>query len=228
MTRFLQLFCLSLVFLSCKTETNERKPVSVSTTEISNEVSIGQKIANAHGFDNWQNINEIKFRFNVLRNENTSGRSWTWNPKTEDVILMTDSDTIRYNRRSIDSLSLRADQGFINDKFWLLIPFQLVWDEGATISDPQKALAPISNLELNKITLTYGDEGGYTPGDAYDIFYSDDFLIKEWIFREGNSTEPSMSTTFENYQNYNGIKIALDHKMAEGDFNLFFSNIEVK
>ncbi len=228
MTRILYLLWIAFVFYSCKNDNQERAPISYSTTEISNEISTAQQIANAHGFERWKDINEIKFRFNVHRNENTSGRSWLWKPKTEDVSFIADTDTIHYNRKAMDSIALQTDRKFINDKFWLLIPFQLVWDEGATISDPKKEMAPISKVELNTITLTYSNEGGYTPGDAYDLFYDDNFIIKEWIFRKGNANEPSMITTFENHQDYNGIKIALDHKKEEGDFNLFFSNVEIK
>ena len=52
--------------------------------------------------------------------------------------------------------------------------------------------------------------------------------MREWVFRKGNSAEPTMTTTFENYEDFNGLKIAKDHKMAEGEFNLYFSNIKVK
>jgi hypothetical protein len=78
------------------------------------------------------------------------------------------------------------------------------------------------------ITLTYPSEGGYTPGDAYDIFYTDDFLIREWVYRKGNAKEATMATTFENYKDYNGIKIATDHKMADGKWNLNFADVSIR
>jgi len=184
------------------------------------DISVAEKIANAHGFQNWKNVSEIQFTFFGKRN-------WIWNPKTDDVTLMTATDTINYNRKSIDSLSKKADRGFINDKFWLLIPFQLVWDAGTTISEPVLANAPISQIEMNKITILYSDKGGYTPGDAYDIYYDDAYMIKEWGFRNGNKKEAGLINTFENYQDFNGIKIALDHKKAKGDWNLNFSNVKV-
>lgn len=184
------------------------------------ELSVAQKIANAHGFENWEKVSEIQFKFGQNRN-------WVWNPKSDDITLTTDKDTISYNRKSLDSISTRADRAFINDKFWLLIPFQLVWDEGVTISKPVKAQAPVSKSEMNKIILTYSNEGGYTPGDAYDIFYTDDYIIKEWAFRRGNKAEAGLINTFENYQDFNGLKLALDHKKAEGDWNLKLSNVKV-
>lgn len=224
--RLLTLLFLCLLAFSCKKEINERKPIYASSTVIE-EKTIAEKIALAHGFENWKQVSKIEFTFNVQRDSSVFSRSWKWNPKNNNVIVTSKQDTISYNRASIDSTSINTDKGFINDKFWLLIPFQLVWDEGITISEPIKETAPISKTELHKITLTYGNKGGYTPGDAYDIFYNDDYLIKEWIFREGNSEEPSMITTFENYEDYKGIKIAKDHKMAKDGFNLFFSDIKI-
>lgn len=184
------------------------------------DISVAEKIAKAHGYQNWKNVAEVQFTF-------AGKRHWVWQPKTNHVTLKTETDTLSYNRKQMDSTALKADRAFINDKFWLLIPFQLVWDSSATISEPEKVTAPIANTVLNKITMTYPNEGGYTPGDAYDIFYNDNFIIKEWIFRRGNQTEPSLINTFENLQDFNGIKIALEHKKGEGDWSLDFTNVSV-
>lgn len=184
------------------------------------EPTIAEKIAIAHGFEHWNKVNEVAFNFN-------GRRYWTWNPKTNAIVYTKDSITINYNRHQMDSTATQIDRAFINDKFWLLIPFQLVWDDGLEISNPVKAEALISKDSLNKITMTYSNTGGYTPGDAYDLFFDDDYLIKEWIFRKGNSKEPSLINTFENYQDFNGIKIALDHKNMEGNWNLKFSDVKI-
>ena len=220
MKNFIYITLITLLITSCKDSTKsipEAKPLTIA-----------EKIANAHGVENWKNINEIAFTFNVDKDSTHFERRWIWNPKTNDITSITNTDTISYNRSTLDSISLKVDPSFINDKFWLLIPFQLVWDSGTTISNPIKTEAPISKLALNKITLTYSNDGGYTPGDAYDIFYDDNFLIKEWIFRKANQKEPSMMTTFENYKNINGLKLAVDHKKPNGNWNLNFTNISIK
>lgn len=230
MTRLFTILSLFIILVSCKTETKNTETTSETISEEKKELTIAEHIAKAHGFDDWKNINEIEFTFNVDRGENHFERTWKWQPKENYVVSMVSKDSITmYNRsETLAPNFVAVDKGFINDKYWLLVPFQLIWDEGTTISESTKEEAPISKTELNKITLTYGNEGGYTPGDAYDIFYDDDYIIREWVFREGNSDSPSMTTTFENYEDYNGIKIAKDHKMADGNFNLFFSNIKVK
>lgn len=191
------------------------------------EVSIAEKIANAHGLEHWKNVSEIQFTFNVDRGNSHFKRAWRWKPKTGDVVMTTNDEVVSYNKATVDSTSIKADQAFINDKFWLLIPFQLVWDSGTSISEPLKEKAPISKIEMNKITLSYPNDGGYTPGDAYDIYFDDAYLIKEWIYRKENQKEPSIVNTFENHQNFNGITIALEHKKQDSDWNLNFTNIQV-
>lgn len=227
MTRFFTFIFMISILIACKTKTKDQAIAIEKTSEAKKELTTAKKIAKAHGIEHWKDVNEIQFTFNVNRGDNHSERSWKWNPKTNDVRLISKKDTITFNRTSVDSLSQKADKAFINDKFWLLVPFQLIWDEGTTISEPVCERSLLSNEVFFKITINYSDEGGYTPGDAYDIFYDHDYIIREWVFREGNSKEPSMTTTFENYKNLNGIKIAKDHKMAEGNFNLYFSNIKI-
>ena len=219
---YLVLTCLLLVF-SCKSD-GAKSPLK----KIHKEPTVARKIANAHGFENWKNVSEIKFTFQVDRDTiKGNGRSWTWQPKAKMVSMTTNKDTVKYSRNQIDTTNSNADSAFINDKFWLLIPFQLVWDTSATISESKKAESPVSKTLSNMITLTYPNEGGYTPGDAYDIFFDDNFIITEWIYRKGNSVTPTMATTFENYKDYNGIKIATDHKMEGGNWNLNFTDVTI-
>ena len=218
----LLLLPIILCLISCKQ--TEKKTETTETTET---LTVAQKIANAHGFEHWDNVTSFEFTFGGKMEDPNSGRSWQWNPKTDDVRLIRNNDTVYYNRANMDSIAIKSDRAFINDKFWALIPFQLIWDESATISEPVKANAPISGTELNKIVLTYSNEGGYTPGDAYDIFYDDNFIIKEWNFRKGNAPEPSLTNTFENHQDFNGLKVALEHKKSEGDWNLLIRNVKV-
>ena len=219
---YLGLICLLLVS-ACKSDKTE-----TPLTEETKELSVAQKIANAHGFENWKNVSEVKFTFKVDRDTiKGKGRSWTWKPKEDNVNMIAGETSVNYVRNEMDSTHIAADRGFINDKYWLFAPFQLVWDSSATISESKKAESPIGKEQLDMITILYADEGGYTPGDAYDIYYDDNYLIKEWTFRKGNSEEPSLSTTFENYQDFNGIKIAIDHKKDDGNWNLNFADVSI-
>ena len=138
------------------------------------------------------------------------------------------TDTIQYNRSAVDSTQIQADQGFINDKYWLLAPFNLLWDKDIETRHEQNVTAPISGDTMQKLTITYSNDGGYTPGDAYDFYFGDDYLIREWVFRKGNQQEPSLITTWENYNDFGGLKLAKSHQRNEGNWKLYFNGIEVK
>ncbi|MEH6765644.1 MAG: hypothetical protein V7655_14160 [Aequorivita antarctica] len=227
MKNFLSTFLIAIALISCNNNKNSGK-IENNQSISKKSLTIAEKIANANGYENWKNVSEIAFTFNVDRGENHFDRSWIWKPKTGDISMMSANDTINYNRSQMDSLIMKTDAAFINDKYWLLAPFQIVWDEGTTFSEKENALAPISKDTLNQLTIVYKNEGGYTPGDAYDFFYDKNLKIKEWNYRKGNANKPSMSTTWEDYENFNGIEIAKTHKDSTGNFKLYFTNISVK
>lgn len=189
---------------------------------------VAKQIAETSGFYNWKEVSEIAFTFNVDRNGNHFERSWKWNPKTQDIQMISAKDTVNYNRSKMDSLTMKTDAAFINDKYWMLAPFQLIWDKGVEFSVKENALAPISKETLGQLTIVYPSEGGYTPGDAYDFFYDKDHVIREWNYRKGNTLEPSMSTTWEDYESFEGIDIATMHRDKSGDFKLYFTDISIK
>lgn len=213
-------FCTLLVLLiSCK---SEKKPAPIE------EDTILEKVAKAHGYDEWNKVKEMRFTFNVDRDTNHFERSWIWNTKSQEVQGMSNGDTITYNRKAVDSLATKADGAFINDKYWLLAPINILWDQNSlSYTFEETALAPISNDSLPKLTVVYGNNGGYTPGDAYDFYLGDDYKIKEWVFRKGNSPEVSSVTTWEGYESIDGLNISKMHKNKEGNFSLYFTNVEV-
>ena len=210
-------------FSSCKTD--KKQP---ETTMPENELTILEKVANAHGYENWKDVASVQFTFNVDRDSSHFERTWLWKTDSNDVTMMTRQDTINYNRKAVDSTMASTDGGFVNDKFWLLAPYQLVWDQNNfTYEHIEGVEAPISKTPMHKLTTVYANEGGYTPGDAYDYYFGDDFVIKEWGYRKGNQEEPNMATTWEAYKNLNGLKIGTMHKRPDTNFSLYFTGVEV-
>ncbi|WP_420398912.1 hypothetical protein [Flagellimonas sp.] len=216
---FLALISFTLIS-ACKTE-----PKAEPTPE--KELSIPEKIAQAHGYDAWKSVKEITFTFNVDKDTTHFERTWVWEPKTNKVTSIS-SDTLVYNRKSMDSVALERNSGFINDRFWILAPFNLIWDANNYTSEHKEGQkAPISGESMQKLTIVYGNEGGYTPGDAYDFYFKDDFVLREWVFRKANQAEPSMTTTWEDYVTMEGLKLAQDHRKSEEEFSLNFTNLSV-
>lgn len=128
----------------------------------------------------------------------------------------------------MDSVTTKVNGGFINDRYWILAPFNLIWDSNNftyTYAENQKA--PISGKDMQKLTIVYANEGGYTPGDAYDFYFNDDYVVREWVYRKANQEEPSLATTWEDYVEIEGLLLAQDHKKAEPGFSINFTDLAV-
>ncbi|WP_037315282.1 hypothetical protein [Salegentibacter sp. Hel_I_6] len=224
MKKLLLFTFLFSVLISCKN--NETKIGEKVETE--DAKSIEQQIAEAHGLNNFDEVEEIQFTFNVkVQDSVRTSRSWTWKPQTDEIRL-TEGDISR-NYTKTDSIAESdkdIDQKFINDSYWLLFPYQMVWSD-AKISEEKTGTAPISKEEMNYLEVSYKDEGGYTPGDTYVVYYDDDLLLKEWIYKSADGNR-EMPTTWEDFEDFQGLKIARSHKSPDGSFELFFSDIEVK
>ncbi|MFT5102541.1 MAG: hypothetical protein ACI86C_000181 [Candidatus Latescibacterota bacterium] len=74
------------------------------------------------------------------------------------VIMLTAEDTVTFERSNLDRIQMKYDASFTNDKYWLLAPFDLLWDEETTTTERENIIAPISKDTLNELTLTYGNE----------------------------------------------------------------------
>tara|TARA_B100001750_G_scaffold45216_1_gene33460 strand:- start:14203 stop:14886 length:684 start_codon:yes stop_codon:yes gene_type:complete len=213
----------AILFHSCKDN-----PKTEAQPE-QKELSLLEEIAYANGYENWQNIEELKFTFNVDRDTSHFERTWIWKTKTNEVTAISAEDTLSYNRSEMDSIANKTNGGFINDKYWLMAPINILWDENSiTTEHNAKVSAPLSKKEMQKLTVTYNQEGGYTPGDAYDFYFTDDFKVHEWVFRRGNQEEPSLITTWEDYKEVGGLNLAQMHQNEDGSFKLYFTNLEAK
>ena len=211
-----------LFFTSCK---EEKK---TETAQPEKELTLLEKIAYANGYENWKNVEKLKFTFNVDRDTSHFERTWVWKPKTNEVTAITAQDTMTYNRSDMDSVAYKTNGGFINDKYWLMAPINILWDKGSSTTKHTTGVeAPMSKKPMQKLTVTYNQQDGYTPGDAYDFYFGDDFMVKEWVFRKGNQEEPSMTTTWEDYMEAGGLQIAKMHKNEDGSFKLYFTDVEV-
>lgn len=218
------LFLLTVATLySCKNTTKEaEKEIEthlLSTTE---------QIAQTAGIKNWDEVNEVKFTFSVGKMGQTLyARNWTWNRKTDDVTLIAPPDTVHFNRKKlVTDREISADRTFTNDLYWLVPEFKFMTDHGTKITEKTAVIAPISKDTLDMFTITYGNNGGYTPGDAYDVYYDKDHNLREWVYRQKNDTVVGMMTTFEEFETVNGIKVATDHRTPDRMTRIHLTNIE--
>jgi len=195
--------------------------------------TLPMKVALAYGFDQFEDVNSIAYTWNVRRDSVTViTRDWKWNVKDRTVYYATPDTSYTYSLDlPADSLPV-ADKGFVNDKYWMMFPFQLGWDTGYTYETTENVPSPIAGTNSTLLTIVYksGEPEmpvtGYTPGDAYDLYLDENNMILEWVFRRGNGTEGRPST-WEDVQSFGPIKLATTHSNDLGEKFIWFTNISV-
>lgn len=190
--------------------------------------SIVKKIADAHGLEQFEELERLQYTFNVRVNDSLrTSRTWIWEPQTGQVVLKTADSSFQYNHKSEADQFEEIDHKFINDQYWFLFPFHLVWDK-MEYEHHKGVPAPISGTKMQQLIVKYPPTGGYTPGDVYEVFFGADYVIREWVYRSGGSTENPFATTWEDYADYKGVKIAKTHLSEDGNFMLFFSGVDMR
>jgi hypothetical protein len=199
---------------------------------------LAQEVAERYGVEAWEEVEELNFTFHATVDGQEITRRWQWQPEDGTVTFYgsgsDQEEPVRYFRKAVNRPGaedlLEIDKKFVNDSFWLLFPFHLVWDgPRAELTVEEDAPAPISGEPAVKLTITYPDTGGYTPGDAYDSWLGEDGTIHEWVYRKSNAEEPTRTVMWERHEEFGELTLALDHPGPPGsDFRVWFSDVEVK
>ncbi|MFC4872664.1 hypothetical protein [Negadavirga shengliensis] len=186
------------------------------------------QVSRAYGFDRLESVASISYTWNVRRDSVTvDTRDWSWDLEKGEVFYSGPDTAVTYLISEKTDALESVDKRFINDKYWLLFPFQLAWDTGYESEVIEDQNSPIHNERTTKLIIRYNDSDGYTPGDAYDLYIDDNNQIREWVFRRGDGPE-GRAMTWENVQDFEGIKIALDHRNDAGEKTIWFTNVTVK
>lgn len=200
----------------------------------SDEADIRQKVAQAYGIQDFGQIEQIRYTFNVRLGDKNVSRSWTWQPKLDEVTFKAagNAQPITYSRKNLSAAASdnlkKIDGWFINDNYWLLFPIHMAWDTQAKVEDVGRKDLPIGGGKARCLVVSYPPEVGYTPGDVYELFLNDRFQIIQWIYRKGGSTTPTRVATWEDYRRVGPLRLALNHEGADKNFRVWFSEVAVK
>jgi hypothetical protein len=184
------------------------------------------------GWDRLGEIETLSFTFVVEKEgEVRARRAWSWAPETGSVTRTVDGNALTFTFGApADEAQIQADAQFVNDLFWLAPPLQWLWansDQQLTQRGASVPL-PIGEGTGRHVILAYAaDGGGYTPGDAYDLYLDENDRIVAWTYRKDGAEEPTLSTTFTDYQQVGPLWIATDHANADGSFHVRFEDLSV-
>jgi hypothetical protein len=195
--------------------------------------ALADRIAERYGSERFQGVASLRYDFNVRYGGKDIKREWTWFPQQDSVVyrgpdpkgVVLQASYSRKNAYSMGSETVAViDKTFINDQYWLLFPLHLKWDKDLTLSVSVADRAG----EAWRLTAIYPASGGYTPGDAYDLFVDSSATIKRWIFRKGNSRDAANEVTWEVPVDKGGLAFSLNHQGIGKDFKLWFTDVFVE
>lgn len=201
-----------------------------------------EKIAKAYGLDSFGHIDAIRYTFTLQAPalKLNLSRSWEWQPKTGQVSYEgKDKDgkpvKVTYVRSQLNSQPANVkddiDPAFVNDNYWLLFPFHAYWDTSATVTDQGMHKLPVGNGSAELVAVKYSGEGGYTPGDTWELYVGKDNRVEHLVFHHGGSVKPSLvSASWAGYKKAGPLLISTEHRgTADGaPLRLLLSDVAVK
>ncbi len=219
------IYCLSIVLTLIAVNT-----VGCSSQSARSRDDPRHDLARRYGVESFEQVEILRFTFNAQVGTKTVRRTWIWKPQANAVTAAAANErpTVTFTHPlvggQIDEGIRKLDAQFVNDIYWLLFPLHLVWDATAVVEDRGRAPRPMRAGKARLIVVSYPAEGGYTPGDVYELFIGGDGLIAEWIYRRGGAPTATRMSTWEDHRRLGPLLVSLDHQGPDG-FRVWFSDV---
>ena len=89
---------------------------------------------------------------------------------------------------------------------------------------------PLGKGSAKRIVVTYPPEGGYNPGDTWELFVGADNRIREFTYHRGGDPKPAAVFSVDDYRKAGPLLVPLNR---QGTFmgkqvRVFFSDVSVK
>ena len=197
-----------------------------------------EKLAKTYGLDSFGQIDAIRYAFKAEAPGVDLSRSWIWEPKTDQVTYEGKDKSgkpvkVTYLRSQLGSQSAEVkgdiDPGFLNDNYWLILPFHFAWDTNTTVEDSGMQKLPLGTGSAEKVAVKYSSDGGYSPGDTWDLYVGTDGRIQEIAYHGGGPAKFEVAATWTDYKKAGPLLFSLDHRGTHnGDpLRVSFSKVAV-
>jgi len=200
-----------------------------------------EKVAKTYGLDSWNQIEAIRYTWNIEFGKFNASRSWEWEPKSTQVTYEgKDKDgkpvKVTYKRSELgsqpDSVKNEVDPGFINDNYTLLFPLKAYWDSSPAVIDAGTYNLPVGSGSAELVAVKYPAEGGgYTPGDTWQLYVAKDGRVEYWVYQRGGAKKPSfVFATWGGQKKAGPLLVSTDRRgYADGKpIRIWYSDVAVK
>ncbi len=115
---------------------------------------------------------------------------------------------------------------YINDAYWLIMPFKLK-DPGVVLAYDGEQELDGNNYDVVRVTF---EQVGLTPGDTYWAFIDQQgHLMKKWEYflegwEEGRARTGAM---WQDWQDFGGVKLALNKAFVGSTTRIYFKEVKV-
>ncbi len=182
------------------------------------------------GRENWDKTRFISWNF-------FGRRDLTWDKQTGRVRIVSSGDSSIYlvnintgegrvkfhgneitETDSLKKLLERAKGIWINDSYWLTMPFKLK-DSGVTLK--YMGEDTLQNSRYNILQLTFSNTG-FTPENKYKLYVGiQDKMIKYWAYySEAKKDTANFIRPWDNYQKYGNVLLSADRSDNGGPKNV--------
>jgi len=197
--------------------------------------------------DGWSRTRYLAFDWIVDRDDGRLVRSHRWDRRTGeyrvrapvdggemvalfDVDAPTEGERVWVDGEPVDdaarsdSLATRAHAMFINDSYWLVMPFKWA-DPGVTTS--YLGRMEQWGKEYDVVELTF-EEVGLTPQNKYRGFVDPETgLFEIWQhFRQASDGEPAFTMAWTDWRRTGPIWLSPRRENQDGEARIYFENLE--
>ena len=197
-----------------------------------------KQMAKTFGLDSFGQVEAIRFTFAIVGL--VPPRTWEWQPKTDTVTYQGKDKQgkpvkVTYQRSDLDNQSdavkNEIDPAFVNDQYWLVLPFHVVWD-GASVTDKGMHETPLGKKSARLIVAKYA-ASGYSPGDTWELYVGPDHRVEEMTYHRAvpaHGLPNLVNATWEGYKKAGPLLFSTEHHgTADGHpFELTFTDVAVK
>jgi hypothetical protein len=201
---------------------------------------IAEQIAKTYGLDSFKKIEAIRYTFNAQLPGVNLSRTWVWQPKTDQVSYEgKDKDgkpvKVSYVRSQLNgepaNVKDEIDPAFVNDEYNLLFPLHVYWDASSDVQDMGTQKLPVGKGSAKRVVIKYPSEGGYTPGDTWELYIGSDGRAAAFVYHRGGPMKPSVvMASWAGYKKAGPLLISTDRRGTADDkpLRIFFTDVSVK
>jgi len=218
-------------------------PLVTATVMAQERPPFAQQMSKLYGLDSFDQLEKIRFTFHLEAPGLTLARTWEFEPKTDQISYDgKDKDgkpvKLTYDRSRLasesDAVRNEIEPAFTNDEYWLFFPLHVSWDSSAKVTDEGEQKLPLGEGSATRVVVKYPSEGGYAPGDTWELYVGSDHRIKEFVYHGGapgvQKRPGLLMATWSAYKQAGPFLFSTDHVgTADGKpVRVFLSDVAVK